>query len=82
MSSKIDNTLFSAHEHALDHEPCPKSGDELTLKHSKPGPFLGRNHYPSSDYINALHRNDGHIVKELCVPCPDFANELVLRQGR
>ncbi|HHG3261500.1 TPA: topoisomerase DNA-binding C4 zinc finger domain-containing protein [Vibrio parahaemolyticus] len=85
MSSKIDNTLFSAHEHALEHEPCPKCGSELTLKHGKHGkhgPFLGCSHYPSCDYIKALHNNDGHIVKELGVPCPDCGNELVLRQGR
>ncbi len=40
MSSKIDNTLFFAHEHALEHEPGPKCGSELTLKHGKHGPFL------------------------------------------
>ncbi|MFA0675942.1 DNA topoisomerase, partial [Vibrio sp. 10N.222.51.A6] len=28
MSSKIDNQLFSAHEHALEHEPCPQCGGE------------------------------------------------------
>ncbi|MCV5232389.1 topoisomerase DNA-binding C4 zinc finger domain-containing protein, partial [Escherichia coli] len=34
------------------------------------------------DYIKALNNNDGHIAKELGVPCPDCGNELVLRQGR
>lgn len=39
MSSKIDNQLFSAHEHALEHEPCPQCGGELQLRHGKHGPF-------------------------------------------
>ena len=51
MSSKIDNNLFSAHEHALEHTPCPKCGGELILKHGKHGPFLGCSQYPNCDYI-------------------------------
>ncbi|ARR07927.1 DNA topoisomerase family protein [Vibrio campbellii] len=82
MSSKIDHNLFSAHEHALEREPCPKCGGEVSLKHGKHGPFLGCSQYPSCDYIKPLHSNDGHIVKELGVPCPECGNELVLRQGR
>ncbi|KYN90404.1 DNA topoisomerase [Vibrio cidicii] len=82
MSSKIDHTLFSAHEHALEREPCPKCGGELVLKHGKHGPFLGCSRYPACDYIKALHHNDGHIVKELGVACPECGQELVLRQGR
>ncbi|MCG6295251.1 topoisomerase DNA-binding C4 zinc finger domain-containing protein, partial [Vibrio vulnificus] len=46
MSSKIDRTLFSAHEHALEHTPCPQCGGELVLKHGKHGAFLGCNQYP------------------------------------
>ncbi len=82
MSSKIDHQLFSAHEHALVHEPCPQCSGELHIKHGKHGPFLGCNQYPSCDYIKPLHQNDGHIVKELGVPCPECNSELVLRQGR
>ncbi|WP_114767239.1 DNA topoisomerase family protein [Vibrio rhodolitus] len=87
MSSKIDQQLFSAHEHALEHQACPKCQleqreGELQLRHGKHGPFLGCNLYPECDYIKPLHQNDGHIIKELGVPCPQCGNELVLRQGR
>lgn len=87
MSSKIDQQLFSAHEHALEHQACPKCESEqrrgeLHLRHGKHGPFLGCDQYPTCDYIKPLHQNDGHIVKELGVPCPECGNELVLRQGR
>ncbi|MBD1559169.1 DNA topoisomerase [Vibrio sp. S9_S30] len=82
MSGKINSQLFSAHEHALDKEPCPQCGGELSLRHGKHGPFLGCSQYPSCDYIRALGQNDGHIVKELGVPCPICSSELVLRQGR
>ncbi|MDG3086727.1 topoisomerase DNA-binding C4 zinc finger domain-containing protein [Vibrio hannami] len=82
MSGKIDHSLFEAHEHALEHEPCPECGGELTLRHGKHGPFLGCANYPTCEYIKPLHQNDGHIVKELGVPCPECQSELVLRQGR
>ncbi|RAH20244.1 DNA topoisomerase family protein, partial [Vibrio vulnificus] len=71
-----------AHEHALEHTPCPQCGGELVLKHGKHGAFLGCNQYPQCDYVKPLHQNDGHIVKELGVACPECGNELVLRQGR
>lgn len=82
MSSKIDHQLFSAHEQALNHEPCPQCGGALALRHGKHGPFLGCSQYPACDYIKPLHHNDGHIIKELGVPCPECGHELVLRQGR
>ncbi|NVJ54832.1 MAG: topoisomerase DNA-binding C4 zinc finger domain-containing protein [Vibrionaceae bacterium] len=87
MSSKIDYQLFSAHEHALEHQTCPKCQSEqrhgeLHLRHGKHGPFLGCDQYPVCDFIKPLHQNDGHIIKELGIPCPECASELVLRQGR
>ncbi|WP_019274029.1 type I DNA topoisomerase [Vibrio coralliilyticus] len=87
MSGKIDHQLFSAHEHALEHKACPKCQSEqregeLQLRHGKHGPFLGCNQYPTCDFIQPLHQNDGHIIKELGLPCPECSNELVLRQGR
>ncbi|WP_086981811.1 DNA topoisomerase family protein [Vibrio aphrogenes] len=90
MNNKIDQTLFSAHEQALQHEACPKCGvehhGELQLRHGKRGPFLGCHRYPQCDYIKPLHQNDGHIIKALGVACPECGEtsqgELVLRQGR
>ncbi|MCG7499248.1 topoisomerase DNA-binding C4 zinc finger domain-containing protein [Vibrio sp. Of7-15] len=83
MSGKIDEQLFGAHEHALEHhESCPSCGGELAIRHSKRGPFLGCTQYPACDYIRPLHHNDGHVVKELGLPCPSCSSELVLRQGR
>lgn len=86
MNGKIDHSLFSAHEHALEHEVCPKCGEthsgELQLKNGKHGAFLGCTRYPECDYLKPLHQNDGHIIKELGVPCPECESELVLRQGR
>ncbi|MFV0575863.1 MAG: topoisomerase DNA-binding C4 zinc finger domain-containing protein [Vibrio sp.] len=91
MNKKIDQQLFSAHEHALEHEACPKCGEshqgQLQMRHGKHGAFLGCHRYPECDYIRPLHQNDGHIIKELGVPCPECADqeklgELVLRQGR
>jgi putative DNA topoisomerase len=82
MSGKINRQLFTAHEHALEHDPCPECGAELTLRHGKHGPFLGCSNYPECEYIKTLHQNDGHIVKALGVACPECGQELVLRQGR
>ena len=87
MSGKIDHQLFSAHEHALEGKVCPLCKSEhrlgeLQLRHGKHGAFLGCSLYPSCDYIQPLHQNDGHIVKELGVPCSECGQELVLRQGR
>ncbi|WP_162062263.1 type I DNA topoisomerase [Vibrio taketomensis] len=87
MSHKIDPQLFSAQGHALEHQACPQCAKaqrdgELQLRHGKHGPFLGCSLYPECDYIKPLHQNDGHIIKELGVPCPECGNELVLRQGR
>ncbi|MYM61357.1 DNA topoisomerase [Vibrio sp. OCN044] len=87
MSGKIDNQLFSAHEHALEQKACPKcrsqqGNGQLQLRHGKHGVFLGCSLYPSCDYVQPLHQNDGHVVKELGVPCPECGQELVLRHGR
>ncbi len=83
MNGKIDKSLFSVHEHALDSgRLCEKCGSPLVMKNGKHGPFLGCSRYPGCDYILALHQHDGHIVKELGVPCPECGHELVLRQGR
>lgn len=82
MSSKIDNELFSAHEHALETEHCPQCGGQLQMKYGKRGAFLGCDHYPECGFMRPLQQNDGHVVKALGVACPECGQELVLRQGR
>ncbi len=82
MSGKIDQELFTTHEHALTHQACPECGNELTMRFGKRGPFLGCSQYPNCEFIQPLHQNDGHIVKHLGKPCPECNDELVLRQGR
>jgi putative DNA topoisomerase len=81
--SKIDESLFSAHEHALDkaYHVCPKCGGELTLKHSKAGSFLGCSNYPNCDYIRQTHEHG--ILKELDdKACPECGANLALKQGK
>ncbi len=87
MSGKINHQLFEAHEHALEkHELCPQCGEshggELVIRHGKSGSFLGCHRYPECDYIKSLHHNDGHVIKQLGILCPECQQELVLRQGR
>lgn len=96
MSKKINHDLFSAHQHALEHQACPQCAQngrdgELGIRHGKHGPFLGCNQYPQCDYIQPLQHNDGHIIKALGVVCPECEKnsdtdkaqgELLLRQGR
>ncbi|MGF1726446.1 topoisomerase DNA-binding C4 zinc finger domain-containing protein [Photobacterium nomapromontoriensis] len=83
MPGKINDSLFTAHEHAFYHDnQCPTCGSELVIRNGKHGPFLGCTSYPACDYIKPLAQNDGHIVKHLAIPCPECGDELLLRQGR
>jgi putative DNA topoisomerase len=76
-------SLFSGNEHVLDRTLCPQChGGELVMRFGKRGPFLGCDHYPNCDYIQPLKQNDGHIVKQLDLSCPQCTSSLVLRQGR
>ncbi|MGI2261298.1 topoisomerase DNA-binding C4 zinc finger domain-containing protein [Shewanella sp. GXUN23E] len=83
--SKIDDQLFSAHEHALEkeYELCPKCGSELSVRHSKHGGFIGCNNYPVCDYTRPLvqHENLEAQVIEGSV-CPECGHELAVKSGR
>ena len=63
--SKIDPTLFSADEHALerDHQPCPLCGGNLTVRYGKHGPFVGCEAYPACDYIRPLTSHSVELQK-------------------
>jgi putative DNA topoisomerase len=83
--SKIDHSLFSANQHALEkeYEVCPKCGSELVIRNSKSGPFLGCVSYPTCDFIRSLVQHDTQQIKVLDdSPCPECANPLVVKNGR
>ncbi|RJG50666.1 DNA topoisomerase family protein [Motilimonas pumila] len=82
--SKIDQQLFSAHEHALEkeYETCPQCGQSLQVKNSQHGPFLGCSAYPECDFKRPLQQH-GDITKVLTgSSCPLCQHELALKQGR
>lgn len=83
--SKIDNKLFSAHEHALEkeYELCPECGSELSVRHSKHGGFIGCNSYPTCDYTRPLVQHesiDTQVIEGS--ECPECGNELAVKSGR
>ena len=83
--SKIDPTLFSAHEHALEREyhSCPECGAELVVRYGKSGPFLGCSAYPGCQYIRSVSQPGGAIEKVLSgSSCPACGHELAIRKGR
>lgn len=83
--SKIDDKLFSAHEHALEkeYELCPLCGSELSIKHSKHGSFVGCNSYPTCDYTRPLVQHESietQIIEGSS--CPECGHELAVKSGR
>lgn len=81
--SKIDHDLFSAHEHALDPEPCPQCAARLVIRQGKHGPFLGCERYPACDYIRSLtpsHRDIEKILDDS--QCPECGQLLAIKKGR
>ena len=83
--SKIDHSLFSAHEHALEdaYGPCPKCGQSLQVRHGKSGPFIGCSGYPGCDFIKPLHEHQTTTLKEIAgTSCPECASPLAIKKGR
>ena len=83
--SKIDHSLFSAHEHALDDNfgDCPECGKPLHIKNSKSGPFIGCTGYPECSFSKPLHDKQTTILKTLDgVACPECASDLAIKKGR
>lgn len=81
--SKIDPSLFSAHEHALEREACPQCGAELVIRQGKHGPFLGCSAYPGCDFIRSLAPNGRDIEKVLeGSSCPECGQLLAIKKGR
>ena len=83
--SKIDQQLFSAHEHALEKEfeLCPSCGSELSIKHSKHGSFIGCNNYPNCDYNRPLVQHESIESQVISgSECPTCGHELAVKSGR
>ncbi|WP_028116941.1 topoisomerase DNA-binding C4 zinc finger domain-containing protein [Ferrimonas senticii] len=83
--AKIDSTLFSQHEHALEHDhgACPECGQALQLKHGKHGSFIGCSGYPDCGYHRPLVEKS-HSEDEVMegTECPKCGRELALKSGR
>lgn len=83
--SKIDHSLFTAQEHALDdaYGDCPDCGEKLRLKRSKSGPFLGCSAYPQCHFSKPLYDNATTTVTVIeGSSCPECASELAIKKGR
>ncbi|EGM67915.1 type I DNA topoisomerase [Shewanella sp. HN-41] len=83
--SKIDEQLFSAHEHALEkeYELCPECGSELSVKHSKHGSFIGCNNYPNCGYTRPLVQHEAIETQVIQGSvCPECGHELAVKSGR
>lgn len=82
--SKIDHSLFSAHEHALEsYGDCPECNKALQIKHSKSGPFLGCSGYPECEFSKPLHDNQTSVLKVLDgSSCPECSANLAIKKGR
>lgn len=83
--SKIDQQLFSTHEHALEREygVCPECGSELTVRHGKHGPFLGCQSYPACQYHRPLVEKSAVEAETLeGTECPQCGAPLALKSGR
>ncbi len=83
--SKIDQQLFTVHEHALEkeYELCPKCGSELSVKNSKHGGFIGCNNYPTCDFTRPLVQHESIETQVIeGSECPECGNELAVKSGR
>ena len=83
--SKIDHSLFSVHEHALEKkfEVCPKCASQTQVKHSKSGSFIGCVSYPECDFTRPLVERNESLIKVLAgSQCPDCGRELAVKNGR
>ena len=83
--SKIDHSLFSAHEHALEDNfgDCPDCGKPLHIKNSKSGPFIGCTGYPDCHFSKPLHDKQTTLLKTLDgVFCPECNGALAIKKGR
>jgi len=83
--SKIDHSLFTANEHALEQAfgLCPKCDAQLQLRRGKAGAFVGCSQYPQCDFSKPLHATETAEIKVIeGSHCPQCASQLVIKKGR
>jgi putative DNA topoisomerase len=83
--AKIDRTLFSADQHALDeaYGKCTECGGQLVIKHANKSSFLGCQNYPTCKHTQQLQKNDVTIVKVIeGATCPECTQTLAVKKGR
>jgi putative DNA topoisomerase len=83
--SKIDHSLFSAHEQGLGQHlgDCPECGKALHIRNSKSGPFIGCSGYPSCHFSKPLHDNQTTVLKIIDgTVCPECGSPMAIKKGR
>ena len=83
--SKIDHSLFSAHEHALEDAfgPCPECGAKLQMRRGKSGAFVGCSDYPKCHYAKPLQETESTELKQIDgSACPECGSVLCIKKGR
>lgn len=83
--SRIDHSLFSAHEHVLEGNfgKCPQCDGKLAVRRGKTGAFLGCERYPSCDFSKPLHDNHTEELKQIDGShCPECGKVLAIKKGR
>lgn len=83
--TKIDHSLFSAHEHALQEAfgLCPECNAKLQIRHGKSGAFIGCSQYPQCHFSKPLHETQTTELKRIDGShCPECGSQLAIKKGR
>lgn len=83
--AKIDHSLFSADQHALEeaYGKCPECEGQLVIKHANKSSFLACQNYPTCTHTQQLHKNDVSILKVMeDSSCPECTKALAVKKGR
>lgn len=83
--SKIDHSLFSASEHALEdaYGVCPSCEAKLQIRRSQSGAFLGCSDYPKCHFSKPLKETETADIKLIDgSSCPECESQLAIKKGR
>lgn len=83
--SKIDHSLFSADEHALEAAwgRCPECDSALAIKRGQSGAFLGCSAYPQCGFSKPLREYEQATLKLIeHSQCPLCQSLLAVKRGR